>query len=69
MTTQIWIPKSQIVALPETMDALEAAMLEPLGVAIHAVDLAKPRSLEPGALGAAFRCDRQPPHFFRTDNV
>jgi hypothetical protein len=33
MAKQIWIPKSQIVALPETMDALEAAMLEPLGVA------------------------------------
>jgi hypothetical protein len=44
---QIWVPKSQIVALPEGMDALEVAMLEPLGVAIHAVDLAKPRLLEP----------------------
>jgi L-iditol 2-dehydrogenase len=50
MTGQIWIPKSQIVALPEGMDALEAAMLEPLGVAIHAVGLAKPRLLEPVAL-------------------
>jgi L-iditol 2-dehydrogenase len=50
MTRQIWVPKSQIVALPEGMDALEAAMLEPLGVAIHAVDLAKPRLLEPVAL-------------------
>jgi len=50
MTNQIWIPKSQIVALPESMDALEAAMLEPLGVAIHAVDLAKPRLLERAAL-------------------
>jgi L-iditol 2-dehydrogenase len=38
--------RSQIVALPETIDPLEAAMLEPLGVAIHAVDLAKPRPLE-----------------------
>ena len=53
MAKQIWIPKSQIVALPETMDALEAAMLEPLGVAIHAVDLAKPRLLEPVALVGA----------------
>jgi L-iditol 2-dehydrogenase len=50
MTNQIWVPKSQIVGLPETMDSLEAAMLEPLGVAIHAVDLAKPRLLEPVAL-------------------
>ena len=50
MTNQIWVAKSQIVALPQTMDALEAAMLETLGVAIHAVDLAKPRLLEPVAL-------------------
>jgi hypothetical protein len=55
------------VALPDAMDALEAAMLEPLGVAIRAVDLVKPRLLEPVALlGAAFRCDCQP---LRTDNV
>jgi L-iditol 2-dehydrogenase len=53
MAKQIWIPKSQIVALPETMDALKAAMLEPLGVAIHAVDLAKPRLLGPVALVGA----------------
>ena len=50
MTKQIWVPKSQIVPLPKSMDALGAAMLEPLGVAIHAVDLAKPRLLEPVAL-------------------
>jgi L-iditol 2-dehydrogenase len=50
MTNQIWVPKSQIVSLPETMDPLEAAMLEPLGVAIHTVDLAKPRLVEPGVL-------------------
>jgi L-iditol 2-dehydrogenase len=46
MTERIWVPKSQIVPLPETMSPLEAVMLEPLGVAIHAVDLAKPRLLE-----------------------
>lgn len=46
MTDRIWVPKSQIVPLPEGMSALEAVMLEPLGVAIHAVDLAKPRLLE-----------------------
>lgn len=50
MTKRIWIPKSQIVPLPETMGPLEAAMLEPLGVAIHAVDLARPRLLERVAL-------------------
>ena len=53
MAKQIWVPKSQVVALPEAMDALEAAMLEPLGVAIHAVDLAKSLLLEPVALVGA----------------
>ncbi|NOJ43647.1 zinc-dependent alcohol dehydrogenase [Bradyrhizobium australiense] len=46
MTERIWAPKSQLVALPESFDALDAVMLEPLGVAIHAVKLAKPRMLE-----------------------
>ena len=46
MEKQIWVPKSQISALPQ-MEALEAAMLEPLGALIDAVDLAKPRLLEP----------------------
>jgi L-iditol 2-dehydrogenase len=46
MTSKIWVPKSQIVPLPEGFDPLKAVMLEPLGVAIHAVDLAKPRLLE-----------------------
>ena len=50
MRKRMWIPKSQVVPLPETMGGLEAAMLEPLGVAIHAVDLAKPRLLERVAL-------------------
>jgi L-iditol 2-dehydrogenase len=46
MTSRIWVPKSQIVPLPAGFDPLQAVMLEPLGVAIHAVDLAKPRLLE-----------------------
>lgn len=46
MTDRIWVPKSQIVPLPAAFDPLEAVMLEPLGVAIHAVDLAKPKLLE-----------------------
>jgi L-iditol 2-dehydrogenase len=46
MTERIWVPRSQIVALPEGLGPLEAVMLEPLGVAIHTVDLAKPRLLE-----------------------
>jgi L-iditol 2-dehydrogenase len=50
MTGRIWVPRSQVVALPEGFTPLEAVMLEPLGVAIHAVDLAKPRLLERVAL-------------------
>jgi L-iditol 2-dehydrogenase len=46
MTTKIWVPQSQIIPLPAGFDPLQAVMLEPLGVAIHAVDLAKPRLLE-----------------------
>jgi L-iditol 2-dehydrogenase len=46
MTARLWVPQSQLVRLPSGMNALEAVMLEPLGVAIHAVDLAKPRLLE-----------------------
>jgi L-iditol 2-dehydrogenase len=50
MTERVWVPRSQLVALPEAMGPLEGAMLEPLGVAIHAVDLAKPKLLENVAL-------------------
>jgi len=46
MTDKMYVPKSQLVALPSSIDAEEAVMLEPLGVAIHAVDLAKPALLE-----------------------
>jgi L-iditol 2-dehydrogenase len=52
MTERIWAAKSQLVTLPESFDALDAVMLEPLGVAIHAVRLAKPQMLERvGVLG------------------
>ena len=50
MANRIWVPRSQVVRLPERFTPLEAVMLEPLGVAIHAVDLAKPRLLERVAL-------------------
>ena len=50
MTERIWVPKSQIVAVPQSFSPSDAVMLEPLGVAIHAVDLAKPRLLERVAL-------------------
>lgn len=46
MTNEIWVPRQLLVPLPETFGADHAAMLEPLGVAIHAVGLAKPRLLE-----------------------
>jgi L-iditol 2-dehydrogenase len=50
MTERIWVPTSQIVPVPEQFTPSDAVMLEPLGVAIHAVDLAKPRLLERVAL-------------------
>lgn len=46
MTGRIWVPTKQVVPLPEGFTPLDAVMLEPLGVAVHAVDLAKPRLLE-----------------------
>ena len=46
MTKRLWVPASQIIPLPEEFGPIEAAMLEPLGVAIHTVDLAKPALLE-----------------------
>ncbi|WP_426954296.1 zinc-dependent alcohol dehydrogenase [Muricoccus radiodurans] len=50
MANRIWVPRGQIVPLPPEFTPLDAVMLEPLGVAIHAVDLAKPRLLERVAL-------------------
>jgi L-iditol 2-dehydrogenase len=41
-----WIawPGNRLYALPDTVGAAEGALLEPLGVALHAVDLAKLRT-------------------------
>ncbi len=50
MTERLDVPRAQIVKLPPDFTPLEGVMLEPLGVAIHAVDLAKPRLLERVAL-------------------
>jgi L-iditol 2-dehydrogenase len=50
MTGRIWVRREQIVPLPEGFTPLRAAMLEPLGVALHAVDLARPRMGERVAL-------------------
>ncbi|MFK7854785.1 MAG: zinc-binding dehydrogenase [Granulosicoccus sp.] len=46
LTQQILAPHASIFALPEKMTADQGAMLEPLGVCIHAIDLAKPKLLE-----------------------
>ncbi len=46
-------PENNLFPLPETMDAAAGAMLEPLGVAMHAVDLAH---LRPGLQIGVFGC-------------
>lgn len=46
LTENINVPLESIVELPDTMTADQGAMLEPLGVCIHAIDLAKPGLLE-----------------------
>jgi L-iditol 2-dehydrogenase len=50
MTEKIAVPSELIVPIPEHFTPLQAVMLEPLGVAIHAIDLAKPRLGESVAL-------------------
>jgi len=50
MTERIWVPKELVVPVPQDFTPADAVMLEPLGVAIHAVDLARPRLLERVAL-------------------
>lgn len=46
MTENISVRPEQVFALPEGFDVSRAVMLEPLGVAVHAMDLAKPKLLE-----------------------
>lgn len=46
MAERIAVEPHQIVKVPPNFTINEAMMLEPLGVAIHAMDLAKPRLLE-----------------------
>jgi len=50
MTNQLAVPLTALVKIPNTMTAEQAAMLEPLGVCIHAIDLAKPKLLESVAI-------------------
>lgn len=46
LTHRIVVPHSSVYILPEGMTADQGAMLEPLGVCIHAIDLARPRLME-----------------------
>ena len=46
MTQSLAVPVSALIKLPSGMTADQAAMLEPLGVCIHAIDLARPRLME-----------------------
>lgn len=46
MTRLIAARPEALFPVPDAFDATDAAMLEPLGVAVHAVDLASPRLLE-----------------------
>lgn len=46
LTQSISVPVQSLITLPKTMSADQGAMLEPLGVCIHAIDLAKPRLVE-----------------------
>ena len=45
-TAPLSVHHSQVFAVPPHFSAVETMMLEPLGVAIHAADLAAPRMLE-----------------------
>ena len=46
MTSALPVPTGSLIKIPATMSGEQAAMLEPLGVCIHALDLAKPRLME-----------------------
>ena len=46
MTQELPVPRSGLVKLPEYLTVTQAAMLEPLGVCVHAMDLARVRLQE-----------------------
>lgn len=50
LTKEIAVPFESIIALPDSINSDQGAMLEPLGVCIHALDLARPALLESVAL-------------------
>lgn len=45
------LPNDRLIPLPDSISELQAALTEPLAVAVHAVSLAK---LEPGSIAAVF---------------
>lgn len=51
-TLMAW-PRNLLAPLPDTIDDTEAALLEPLGVALHATDLGK---IAPGMSAGVFGC-------------
>ena len=50
LTERIAVRPDQIFPVPDGFSVSEAVMLEPLGVAVHAMDLARPRLLESVAI-------------------
>ena len=50
LTPRLAVPAASLVALPDGVGADEGAMLEPLGVCIHAMDLARPAPWDSVAL-------------------
>ncbi|MFO1036869.1 MAG: alcohol dehydrogenase catalytic domain-containing protein [Geminicoccaceae bacterium] len=50
MTRLVTAKSEALFRVPEGFDATDAAMLEPLGVAVHAIDLARPRFVETCAI-------------------
>ncbi len=50
LTERVAVRPEALFALPDGMTVTEAVMLEPLGVAVHALDLARPKLLETVAI-------------------
>lgn len=46
MTPSLSVPKTGLIKIPPSMTPDQSAMLEPLGVCLHALDLAKPKLME-----------------------
>ena len=50
LTRRMVVASKQLFPMPPQLSAVEAMMLEPLGVAVHAIDLAKPSMFESVAI-------------------